>query len=98
MIVTGFNSTVDQQIRVIGNATNPTTLQYQSGMTLLDVMIQVGGLPLFADGDNAQLIRNQNGEPQQYRIELDSLIKGGDITKNRAVAPGDTIIIPESWF
>jgi polysaccharide export outer membrane protein len=98
VMVSGFNSTIDQQIRVIGNATNPRTIPYRVGMTLLDVMIEVQGLSEFADGDNAKLIRKQNGVPNQYTVELDSLIRGGDITKNRPVAPGDTIIIPESWF
>jgi polysaccharide export outer membrane protein len=98
VMVSGFNSTVEQQIRVIGNATNPMALPYRSGMTLLDVMIAVQGLSDYADGDNAQLIRKKNGETQQYVVELDSLIRGGDISKNRAVLPGDTIIIPEAWF
>jgi polysaccharide export outer membrane protein len=98
VMVSGFNSTVEQQIRVIGNATNPMTLPYRSGMTLLDVMIAVQGLSDFADGDNSKLIRKENGEIQQYIVELDSLVRGGDISKNRAVLPGDTIIIPESWF
>jgi polysaccharide export outer membrane protein len=98
VMVSGFNSTVEQQIRVIGNATNPMTLPYRSGMTLLDVMIAVQGLSDFADGDNSKLIRKENGEIQQYTVELDSLVRGGDISKNRAVLPGDTIIIPEAWF
>jgi polysaccharide export outer membrane protein len=98
VMVSGFNSTVEQQIRVIGNATNPMTLPYRSGMTLLDVMIAVQGLSDFADGDNSKLIRKENGEIQQYIVELDSLVRGGDISKNRAVLPGDTIIIPETWF
>jgi polysaccharide export outer membrane protein len=98
VMVSGFNSTVEQQIRVIGNATNPMTLPYRSGMTLLDVMIAVQGLSDFADGDNSKLIRKENGEIQRYIVELDSLVRGGDISKNRAVLPGDTIIIPEAWF
>ena len=98
VMVSGFKSTIDQQIRVIGNATDPKTIAYRAGMTLLDVMIEVRGLSEFADGDNAQLIRKENGVVHQYTVELDSLIRGGDISRNRAVMPGDTIIIPESWF
>ena len=98
VIVTTFNSTVDQQIRVIGSAGNPQVLPYRSGMTLLDVMITVQGLAEFADGDAAKLIRKENGVDKTYSIKLDSLINDGDITMNRAVLPGDTIIIPESTF
>ncbi|MDH3636553.1 MAG: polysaccharide biosynthesis/export family protein [Gammaproteobacteria bacterium] len=98
VIVSSFNSTVNQQIRVIGNATNPMVIPYRAGMTLLDVMIAVQGLSEFADGDNAKLIRKENGVDTAYVIKLDSLINDGDISMNRAVLPGDTIIIPESSF
>ena len=98
VIVSNFNSTVDQQIRVIGNATNPKVIPYRTGMTLLDVMIEVNGLSDFADGDNAKLIRKVKGVSKPYIIKLDSLIRDGDISMNRAVMPGDTIIIPESSF
>lgn len=98
VIVSGFNGSIGQKIRVIGNAANPKSLPYREGMTLLDVMIAVQGLTKFADGDNSRLIRKEQGQSKEYRIELESLVKGGDISKNRLVYPGDTIIIPESWF
>jgi len=98
IIVSGFQGTPSQQVKIIGNATNPTVLQYKKGMTLLDVMIAVKGLTDFADGDNAQLIRTVNGKQNQYTVFLDSLIRKGDISKNRNIMPGDTIIIPEAWF
>jgi len=98
VIVSSFNSTIDQQVRVIGDATNPKVIPYRTGMTLLDVMIEVQGLSDFADGDNAKLIRKEKGVSKSYIIKLDSLIRNGDITMNRVVLPGDTIIIPESSF
>ena len=98
IMVSGFKGAPGQQIRVIGNASKPMALPFKEGMTLLDVMIEVQGLTEFADGDNAQLVRVTDGNPVQYTIFLDSLIRGGDISKNRAVYPGDTIIIPESWY
>jgi polysaccharide biosynthesis/export protein len=98
VIISGFQSTAGQQIRVIGNAINPRTIPYRVGMTLIDVMIDVQGLSEFADGDNAKLIRNVNGTSQSYTIRLDSLIRDGNIEQNRPVLPGDTIIIPEAWF
>jgi polysaccharide export outer membrane protein len=98
VIVSNFNSTVDQQVRVIGNAVDPKVIPYRTGMTLLDVMIEVQGLSDFADGDNAKLVRNKKGVSKTYVIKLDSLIRDGDISMNRTVLPGDTIIIPESSF
>lgn len=98
VIVTGFVGPLDQQIRVVGQAANPQALQYREEMTLLDVMIAVGGLTEFADGDMATVVRQVEGNPTQFRVRLDSLINDGDISANVHVLPGDILIIPEAWF
>ena len=67
-------------------------------MTVLDVMIEVGGLSKFSSGNKAKLVRTVNGKRESYNIRLHNLLKKGDITANRAVQPGDILIIPESWF
>jgi len=67
-------------------------------MTLLDVMIQVGGLTEFANGNGAVLVRIENGKQMQYEIEIDDLLKDGEINANVDILPGDIIIIPEAWF
>jgi polysaccharide export outer membrane protein len=96
--VSGFVGRYQEQIRVIGEATEPKSLPYKEGMTVLDVMIEVGGLTEFASGDNATLIRTAEGNQQQYRVRLDDLIKYGDISANAKLMPGDVLIIPEAWF
>ena len=98
VIVGGFQSVYDEQIRVVGEATSPTALPYRAKMTVLDVMIAVGGLTEFADGNKAKIIRQVNGEQQVARVRLEDLLADGDITANVSVAPGDIIIIPEAWF
>jgi polysaccharide export outer membrane protein len=95
-MVGGFVGTFDQQIRVVGEAQKPTSLPYRANMTVLDVMITVGGLTEFANGNSAKLIRVEDGEPKVYRLRLDDLVRDGDITANAAVLPGDVIIIPQS--
>jgi polysaccharide export outer membrane protein len=67
-------------------------------MSLLDVMIEVGGLTEFAAGNRATLIRRAAGEQNQYRVRVDDLLRGGDITANVPMQPGDVLIIPESYF
>jgi polysaccharide export outer membrane protein len=67
-------------------------------MTLLDLMIDVGGLTDFADGNKSVLIRNVGGEQQVYNVRLEDLVKDGDISANLALMPGDIMIIPEAWF
>ena len=96
--VNGFIGPFSEQIRVIGEATQPQAINYTQHMTLLDVMIQVGGLTEFADGNNAVLIRIVDGQQKQYNIMIDQLIKDGDISANIDMLPGDIIIVPEAWF
>lgn len=98
VIVNGFVGTYAQSIRVIGESRNPTSILYRDGMTLLDVMIQTGGLTKFADGNDAKLIRTVDGKQKEYRLRLDDLVRYGDISANVDMRPGDIIIIPESWL
>ena len=88
----------EQQVKVVGEATKPKALPYQKNMSLLDVMIQVEGLTLYADGNSAKLIRRVNGEQIETRLRLEDLVKRGDMSANLQIFPGDIIIIPEAWF
>ncbi|MFC3204440.1 XrtA/PEP-CTERM system exopolysaccharide export protein [Alteromonas oceani] len=96
--VNGFSGPLSEQVRVIGEATNPTAINYTEHMTLLDLMIAVGGLTEFANGNNAKLIRVVDGRQRTYEIAIDDLIRDGDISKNVDMLPGDIVIIPEAWF
>jgi polysaccharide export outer membrane protein len=96
--VNNFVGPFSEQIRVIGEASEPKSISYTQQMTLLDVMIQVGGLTEFADGNDAVLVRVENGEQKQYEIYIEDLIKNGEISANVDVLPGDIIVIPETWF
>lgn len=96
--VTNFRAGYNQQVRVVGEAAIPSALPYQTDMTLLDVMIAVGGLTEFAAGNRASIVRNVGGEKKQFQVRLHDLLKDGDMSANVAVYPGDIIIIPESFF
>lgn len=98
VIVNGFVTIPDHQIRVVGEGAKPLKIPYSKHMTLLDLMIEVGGLTEFADGNEAVLVRRFDGEQKTYGLRLDSLLKDGDITANLALKPGDIVIIPEAWF
>jgi len=97
VVVTGFVGPLSETIRVVGEAAKPQMLPYRQNMTLLDVMIAVGGLTDYASGNSAVLLRTSEGG-KQYTIRLKDLIKNGDVTANADVKPGDVIIIPQSWF
>ncbi len=98
VIVSNFQGVFDTQIRVVGEAAQPTALPYKANMSLLDVMIAVGGLTEFAAGNKARLVRTVNGEQQEMIVRIEDLLKSGDISANVKIAPGDIVIIPEAWF
>ena len=98
VIVSNFSGSFEQQVRVLGEAQQPIALPYQKGMTVLDVMVAVGGLTEFAAGNKSVLIRGQGDARESYRLRLDDLIRKGNISANVPVLPGDVILVPESIF
>jgi len=97
VIVTNFVGPYREQVRVVGEAARPQALAYRQEMTLLDVMIAVGGITDFADGNGAQLLRTSEGN-KLYSVRLRDLLRRGDLTANVDVKPGDILVIPQSWF
>ena len=87
-----------EQVRVIGEATQPRAIPYRANMTMLDVMIEVGGLTRFAAGDRSVVVRSFNGKKETITAHLDGLVKDGDVTDNITMRPGDIVIIPQRYF
>lgn len=98
VIMQGFIGEGGQQVRVVGQAASPRALQFRQGMTLLDVMIEVGGLSEFAAGNRAKIIRKTGSKEIEIKVRLDDLLNDGDIDENVQMQPGDVLIIPQSFF
>jgi polysaccharide export outer membrane protein len=98
VIPTQFVGLFTRQVRVIGEAVQPRAIPYSASMTALDVMIAVGGLTKYADGNRAVLVRAIDGKQQSYQVHLDSLVRDGDVSQNVALQPGDILIIPQRFF
>lgn len=98
VIVTGFIGTFDMQIRVVGQAALPQAIPYKDDMTLLDVMIAVGGLSENASGNRSKIIRKQNGKTIEIQARIKDLLNDGKISANIKMQPGDIVIIPKSWL
>jgi len=98
VIVESFVGPIPEQIRVIGEAAQPRALPYRADMTLLDLMIAVGGLTKYAAGNDSVIVRTAQGEQNTYSVHLNSLIRDGDIESNVALRPGDILIIPQRLF
>lgn len=97
VVVTNIVGPYSEQIRVVGEAAKPQVLAYKQKMTLMDVMIAVGGITDFADGNRATIVRGAE-DNKQYSVRIKDLIKRGDVSANVEMAPGDVLIIPQSWF
>jgi polysaccharide export outer membrane protein len=98
VMVTGFIGPFERQVKVVGEATEPTAIPYRDSMTVLDVMIATRGLTRYAAGNSAKIVRRNEGRLEEIPVRLNDLIKNGDICQNVEMQPGDTLIIPQSWF
>ena len=107
IMVGGFQGVYSQQVRIIGQLSGGAggsahyaakSFPYKKDMTLLDLVIQIGGMGQYADGNRASIIRNIDGEPQHFGIRIDDLVDNSDLTANVKILPGDIIIIPEAFF
>lgn len=98
VMVRDFSGTGASDVRVIGQAVTPKAISYRSGLTVLDVMVAVGGLSNFAAGNRAELTRTIDGRISTLPLRLADLLRSGDMSANLALMPGDVIRIPERWF
>lgn len=98
IIVSNFVGQFSEQIRVVGQAAKPQALSYRESITLLDVMIEVGGLTEFASGNKAKIVRRYGGTEENIPVRIHDLLNRGRIKENVKLKPGDIIIIPESFF
>ncbi len=98
VIAEGFVGPFNEQIRVIGEAAQPRALPYRTDMTVLDAMIEVGGLTRYAAGNDSVIVRTANGTQRTYAVHLSSLVRDGDVSANVALQPGDILIIPQRLF
>ena len=98
VIIQEFKGQFSNQIRVVGQAKTPQALSYREGITLLDVMIEVGGLTQFAAGNRSKIVRKEGSTQSEMPVRLSDLMKKGKIDNNVAMRPGDVLIIPESVF
>ncbi|BBL74295.1 XrtA/PEP-CTERM system exopolysaccharide export protein [Methylomagnum ishizawai] len=98
VIVSGFVGPYSEQVRVVGQAAKPQAVPYKENMSLLDLMILVGGMTEYAAGNRSTIVRTVNGVQQQFRVRVDDLLDNGDISANVNVLPGDVLIIPEAYF
>ncbi len=80
------------------NRYSARSLPYSKEMSLLDLLIQLGGIGQYADGNRASIIRTIGGEKKQFSVRIDDLLEEGDMSANVKIMPGDILIVPEAFF
>jgi polysaccharide export outer membrane protein len=98
VIVNRFSEPLSQQVRVVGEVLRPVAVPWRPDMSVLDVVIQTGGLTQFAAGNRAVLVRKSETGQNSYKLRLDDLLRSGDVSANAPILPGDQIVVPRSWF
>jgi len=86
------------RVRVTGAVRAPLSITYRQGMTVLDVVLEAGGLNEFASGNSARLFRRVNGKVERWNVEIDEIFNDGDMSTNYAMEPGDILSVPERNF
>jgi polysaccharide export outer membrane protein len=87
-----------RRVRVTGAVRTPVSVSYRQGMTALDIVLQAGGLTEFAAPSKARLYRTVDGRTKIYPVDLDAILKRGDLTTNYPLYPSDVVTVPERSF
>jgi polysaccharide export outer membrane protein len=85
-------------VKVVGQVAHPQALPYREGMTVLDAVLEVGGLGQFASGNRSRIVRIVNGKETVIHVKLADLVNSGDVHENIPLKPGDVLVVPQSIF
>ena len=96
-LVTALNTF--NQIKIIGQVGKPQSIAYRAGMTVLDAILEVGGLTEFAAGNRSTLVRKDDkGKETRIKVRVEDIVKKGKLQANMELKPGDVLIVPQSIF
>jgi len=86
------------RVRVSGAVQAPASFRFRQGMTVLDLVLEAGGLNEFASGNSAKLYRQTDAGIQSISVNLSDILKSGKMETNYAIEPGDILTVPERIF
>jgi polysaccharide export outer membrane protein len=89
---------LENRIKVVGAVKSPGLFPYIKGMTVLDAVLSAGGVTEFASQNNVVIIRQEDGVAKNIQVRLKDVIKGGDLSKNVPLKPGDMVNVKSSIF
>lgn len=86
------------RVRVTGAVRAPRSMPYRQGMTVLDVVLEAGGINDFAAPNRTKLYRTSDGKTRIFDVDLGDILKQGKLQTNMKLAPGDVVTVPERFF
>ena len=86
------------RVRVTGAVRTPRSMPYRQGMTVLDAVLESGGVTEFASSNRTKLHRKTDKKTEVYKIRLQDLLEKGGLGTNLELRPGDVITVPERLF
>jgi polysaccharide biosynthesis/export protein len=86
------------RVRVTGAVRAARSIPYRPGMTVLDVILEAGGVNDFAAPNRTKLYRTSDGKTRVFDIDLGDILYQGKLQTNMKLIPGDVITVPERYF
>jgi polysaccharide export outer membrane protein len=86
------------RVRVTGAVRTPRSINHRQGMTVLDAVLEAGGVTEFASPNRSRLFRKNQTKTEVFDIELDDILRKGRLETNLLLSPGDVITVPERLF
>jgi len=99
IIVEELNSAEFQnRVRIVGGIAEPKSISHRDGMTVIDLVLEAGGVNEFSSPEGARLYRTIDGQPRTFPVFLRSILEDGVLDTNYTLLPGDVISVPERRF
>jgi polysaccharide biosynthesis/export protein len=99
VILTQLNShEFISRVRITGAVNTPSSIPFRQGMTVLDAMLQAGGVNDFAAANSARLYRKEGRITAEYDVYLQDILNSGELETNYMLLPGDILTVPERLF
>jgi polysaccharide export outer membrane protein len=86
------------RVRVTGAVRTPRSIPHRQGMTVLDAVIEAGGINDFASPNGTKLYRKIKDKTNVFEIDLGDILKKGKLESNYLLRPGDVLTVPERLF
>lgn len=86
------------RVRVTGAVRTPRSMPYRQGMTVLDAVLESGGVNEFAAPNRTKIHRRVDGKTRIIPVKLDDILTDGKLSTNIDLKPGDVVTVPERLF